>query len=391
MFCVSRMTDGSLVSVFRLSRIVLLGSVLAVQLDSNAVWVKAGVSEALMSATELIHHYGYPVEEHAVQTDDGYILTHFRIPNGRNSSGKRQPVILQHGLSSAADAWLFAGKDKSLGFILADAGYDVWLTNIRGNRYCLKHISLSPDFPKFWDFSWHEMGYYDLPATIDYILAVTQQPTVYYVGYSMGNTMLYVMTSTRPEYNEKLKIGINLSPVVYIGNLSHPIIRAQLQFVHVFQAISEAIEFRHIPHIEMSLVSNIETFCQEGTLTYKFCIFGYILSFGGDIEQLNKTLLPTIITHNCAGTSTKTLLHYSQLITSGKFRAYDYGSTENMKLYGQATPPDYDLKNVTMPMSLYYGDGDLIVSPKVSHGLVHYARKVRYKTRRSSLMNYNTL
>jgi lysosomal acid lipase/cholesteryl ester hydrolase len=51
-------------------------------------------------------------------------------------------------------------------------GYDVWLGNARGSRYALGHTKYNylSDKPLYWDFDFEEMGLYDLPANIDFIL-----------------------------------------------------------------------------------------------------------------------------------------------------------------------------------------------------------------------------
>jgi pimeloyl-ACP methyl ester carboxylesterase len=38
-------------------------------------------------------------------------------------------VLLIHGLIDSSDSWLVNGRENSIGFILADAGYDVWMAN----------------------------------------------------------------------------------------------------------------------------------------------------------------------------------------------------------------------------------------------------------------------
>ena len=84
------------------------------------------------------------VEVHEAVTDDGYILQLHRLP------GHGHPVYIQHGLLCSSACWVTSGP-RSLGFVLHDLGYDVWLGNFRGNAYGRKHTHLDPDKdPKFW-------------------------------------------------------------------------------------------------------------------------------------------------------------------------------------------------------------------------------------------------
>lgn len=61
-------------------------------------------------------------------------------------------ILIQHGLLSCSSCWVENLANESLGFMLADAGVDVWLGNNRGNKYSRSHVSLSPDDPRFWEF-----------------------------------------------------------------------------------------------------------------------------------------------------------------------------------------------------------------------------------------------
>ena len=74
----------------------------------------------------------------------------------------------------SCSTWVVNLPDESLGFVLADLGYDVWLGNNRGNAYSREHVNYNVDDKEFWDFSFHEMAIYDLPANVDYIRNITQ-------------------------------------------------------------------------------------------------------------------------------------------------------------------------------------------------------------------------
>ena len=59
--------------------------------------------------------------------------------------------------------------------------------------------------------------------------------------------------------------------------------------------------------------------------------------------------------------------HYAQCIMSGEFRKFDYGSKEkNMQVYNRSEPPNYDLKKIQVPVSLFYAENDFYANIKVS-------------------------
>ena len=70
-------------------------------------------------------------------------------------------------------------------FILADAGYDVWLGNNRGNTYSDTNEFYGNDEDEFWDFSWDEMASIDMPTQINvgsivYIIQVLKLCSMHY-------------------------------------------------------------------------------------------------------------------------------------------------------------------------------------------------------------------
>ncbi|KAH8035141.1 hypothetical protein HPB51_004382 [Rhipicephalus microplus] len=176
-------------------------------------------ADADRSIEELIEDRGYPVESRKILTDDGYVLGLYRIPRGRLETeetttgspylecdgASRTPLLLVHGLLSSAITWVTNYADQSLGYVLADAGYDVWLGNLRGSTLSRKHMRISPDDnASFWDFTFDQMIEYDVPAMIDYVLRETGCSRLGYIGHSQGSLIMFGLLSSVPAYNEKV-------------------------------------------------------------------------------------------------------------------------------------------------------------------------------------------
>ena len=89
-----------------------------------------------------------------------------------------------HGNMESAHTYL-KHEYNSPAIILIDEGYDVWLGSSRGSKYSKAHEWLDPDTDmEYWNFSWEEMGKYDLPAFIEHIVKTTGYEKIGYVGLS---------------------------------------------------------------------------------------------------------------------------------------------------------------------------------------------------------------
>ncbi|KAH8378077.1 hypothetical protein KR093_009049 [Drosophila rubida] len=307
----------------------------------------------------LIRKYGYQAEVHRVETKDGYLLGVHRIPRPG-----AQPVLMVHGLGDSSATWVLSGPCCGLAYLLSERGYDVWLMNIRGNRYSRRHRRYVPLMRQFWDFSFHENGIYDIPATIDYILSRSgPHKQVHYVGHSQGTSAVFALGAERPEYMKKIKLLQALAPVAYFRNLRTPVTDFVKPYARTLINLVRLFGINEIPperEVWNRLYYQLCSFAFRNT-----CKYVIMLLVGMDSPQYNETLTPVLFSHYLAGSSLKALEHYRQLLETGGFYKFDYQNpSANLRRYGRRTPPEYKVENINCKVALYYSRNDLLTSYK---------------------------
>lgn len=99
-------------------------------------------------------------------------------------------------------------------------------------------------------FSWHEIGYYDLPAAFNLIKKVTKMERFSFIGVSEGNTYYLVLASTRPEYNNNVNIVLAVEPIAYMAHVS-PLIK---MFAALEPILTVGNVFTNTPHLSIRFV-----------------------------------------------------------------------------------------------------------------------------------------
>ncbi|ANB13175.1 Tgl1p [Sugiyamaella lignohabitans] len=360
---------------------------------------------------EMCAIFGYDAEEHIVRTSDGYLLGIHRIggPKGsnwrqrtnackncwgvegfeesvgagsrrsstnttasspdspdQNSNGngnnsfKRPVVYLHHGLMMNSEVWVsVTDASKSLPFVLADMGYDVWLGNNRGNKYSKKHVFRNPSDREFWDFCIDDFALYDIPDTVDYILNVVKQDDLTYIGFSQGSAQGFASLSINPTLNSKIRLFVALAPAMAppgLGNrIVDSLVRASPSIIYLFfgrQALLKSTTFWQSIMFPPLFVRTIDAALR--------------LLFNWQAKNITYAQKLAAYSHLYSYTSVKSVVHWFQIIRSARFHMYDdeiYNplvETYHENSFYRVAP--FPTQNIVAPIVLIYGKSDSLVS-----------------------------
>lgn len=336
---------------------------------------RKSVSASVRNASDFVDlcaMWGYTAEEHVVQTKDGYLLGLHRLAwrkgeedtkvNQGPNSIKKRVVYLHHGLLMNSEVWVcLTDEQRSLPFVLVERGFDVWLGNNRGNKYSKKSIYCSPTSLKFWNFSIDEFAFHDIPDSIAYILDTTDQPSLSYIGFSQGTAQAFASLAVHPKLNDQVNVFIALAPAMSPAGLSNGIVdalvkaspqvlfllfgrRSILSSATMWQSILYPPLFTKVIDLGLSFLFNWKT--NNISTSQKLAAYPHLYSF----------------------TSTKSVVHWFQIIRTKSFQMYDDDVHPPLLLSSSSKytkVAKYPTRNIKTPVVLVYGGSDSLVDIKV--------------------------
>ncbi|XP_063162239.1 lipase member M-like [Candoia aspera] len=334
--------------------------------------------QRLMNISQIIQYWGYPSEEYEILTSDGYYLKANRIPNGIHSPEKTGPkpvVLLVPGLITEGRCWLINLPSNSLGFVLADAGYDVWIINNRGSTWSRRHQNLTIDQEEFWDFSFHEMGIYDIPASINFILQKTKQDSLYYIGHSQGASLGLITFSTSPQLAQKVKLLMCLGPAYTLEDIKGITKYILLLPYKVKRYLWGNKEFSMLSNQAKNITANL---CSYPAID-QLCTQVFFSFAGFNENNINMSRVDLYLGIYPDFASVKTVFHWTQVSESNEFKYFDYGD-KNKAVYNMTKPPFYKIEDITVPTAVWNGGNDFVVRPKdIDHLLPQLTNLVFHK------------
>lgn len=211
--------------------------------------------------------------------------------------------------------WVMNTPETAPAFVLARAGYDVWMGNNRGSKYSNTHKTLNKSDHAFWDFYQEDMAMLDLPALITFIKDKTGLEKIGYVGHSEGTTQMFMGGSLNPNFfRVHINLAVMVGPVASTANIPTPAIRFAAKHIEMIeQILVKKLNMYNAWGPEPIATEGIITFCHFFSDLCK-AVMGIFNHEGVD----NPERFPMYMSNLPSGTSFRTFVYYAQMINDNR-------------------------------------------------------------------------
>lgn len=191
------------------------------------------------------------------------------------------------------------------------------------------------------------------------------------------------------DLNSKIDIVIALAP---LSTFAHAAIEVLRVFAPWVDYLKRALDFMGVyGWFDTDGLGDriFKSFCEQTRTQAQFCIDYFYNIFVGPSKNLDPDMIPLFNANLMRGTSVKVIAQFAQNYNAGKtLQAYDFGREGNMLRYGSHKPWTYDLRNVTVPVYVFSGGADRVVTPLDVDWLLTQLGNLKGSTR---LIDYNHL
>lgn len=343
-------------------------------------WQKSVKQQQLLDRS----HYEY--EEHYVVSDDGYITLLVRVINPlvERADLRGPPVMLYHGANIDQSAYLLSSSkqhhpefyprydcdgqltssNRSLGFMLANNGYDVWLIGTRGSNELnqgytndLESVRGNANFnlteenfelvkknrKKYWSYGLDEIIKYEIRAQIDEVLRLTGANEVSLLSFSLSTPTTMAFLAANPDYARRVRVYFQMAPAIAADH---------------FTSIDKLFFERLCPHFPTRGIGFLPSYSLSETarkliietskvnkirysLIYKFIttLFGPSLKYHTNLER-------NLLAHIFQPVSFKSIKHYCQNSVNKKLTKFNFDEEKNTKVYNNVQPPVYNISRL---------------------------------------------
>ena len=206
-----------------------------------------------------------------------------------------------------------------------------------------------------------QFAFHDIPDSIDYILETTSQPSLSYIGFSQGTAQAFATLSIHPTLNEKVDVFIALAPAMSPAGLSNGVVNA---------LIKTSPEVIFLAFGRRSILSSA-TMWQAllyPPIFVRIIDMSLSLLFGWSAKNISTHQKLAAYPHLYSFTSTKSVVHWFQIIRNKSFQMYDDELQAPLSLgasnrYYKAAK--FPTRNIKTPIVLVYGGSDNLVDIKV--------------------------
>lgn len=202
-----------------------------------------------------------------------------------------------------------------------------------------------------------EFAFHDIPDTIQYILETTGVLSLSYIGFSQGTAQAFATLAVHPKLNDQVNVFIALAPAMTPAGMDNGIVDA---------LIKASPQVLYLLFGRRSILSSA-TMWQSilyPPIFVKAIDMGLKFLFGWHAKNMSTSQKLAAYPHLYSFTSTKSVVHWFQIIRNKSFQMYDDDvqpaiSLGSVSKYTKVAK--FPTRNIKTPVVLVYGGSDSLV------------------------------